>query len=90
MTEKELLKLMADYSDAVITYKTTNSDKVKYSVCTCDFTPQYIAERKRRASPGIGQVLTFCWDTDSFKLITTGKILSVVPLSSLLRNEAHG
>ena len=37
------------YGDAVITYRSQNSRKLKYNVCTLDFDNKYIQEKKNRA-----------------------------------------
>ena len=86
MKKEELAHLVDDYGDAVITYRSENSNKLKYNVCTLDFSTPYIQTKKNRAKESQGTLLLFCWDTDSFRLLKPSNVTSVVPLSSVLRN----
>lgn len=87
MKKEELKSKIEDAGDAIITYKSPNSKKTKYNVCTLDFDNQYIQEKRNRAKEDESTVLMFCWDTDSFRLMKADNVTSVVPLSSILRNE---
>ena len=87
MEKEQLRHLIEDAGDAVITYKSPNSNKVKYNVCTLDFTTPYIQGKNNRAKEDNNTLLMFCWDTDSFRLMKPENVKSVVPLSSILRNE---
>jgi hypothetical protein len=85
--KEELAQLVDDYGDAVITYRSENSNKLKYNVCTLDFSTPYIQNKKNRAKESEKTLLLFCWDTDSFRLLKPDNVTSVVPLSSVLKNE---
>lgn len=87
MNKEELRQLMEEAGDAVITYKSSNSKKVKYNVCTLDFTTPYIREKSNRAKEEDDTLLMFCWDTDSFRLMKAENVKSVVPLANILRND---
>lgn len=87
MSKDELAKLVADYGDAIITYRSENSKKLKYNVCTIDFSTPYIQDKKNRAKESDRTLLLFCWDTDSYRLLNPDNVTSVVPLSSVLKNE---
>ena len=87
MNKEELKKKVEDCGDAIITYKSPNSKKTKYNVCTMDFSTPYIQEKKNRAKESDDTVLMFCWDTDSFRLMKAENVTSVVPLANVLRNE---
>lgn len=87
MKKEELKTKIEEAGDAVITYKSPNSRKTKYNVCTIDFDNLYIQEKRNRANEDESTVLMFCWDTDSFRLMKAANVTSVVPLSSILRNE---
>lgn len=87
MKKEELKQLVDEYGDAVITYRSENSNKLKYNVCTLDFSTSYIQQKKNRAKESDQTLLLFCWDTDSFRLLKPDNVTSVVPLSSILRNE---
>ena len=86
MKKEELARLVDEYGDAVITYRSENSNKLKYNVCTLDFTTPYIQGKKNRAKESAETLLLFCWDTDSFRLLKPNNVTSVVPLASILKN----
>ena len=73
--------------DAVITYRSQNSRRLKYNVCTMDFDNRYIQAKRNRARPNNNQVLLFCWDTDSYRLLIPENVTSIVPLQAILRNN---
>ena len=52
MTNKEFINAVTECGDAVITYRSTNSRKLKYNVCTLDFNNKYIP----RAGESGGQI----------------------------------
>lgn len=87
MKKDELANLVNDYGDAIITYRSKNSNKLKYNVCTCDFSTEYIKNKNNRAKEDGKTLLLFCWDTDSYRLLDPESVTSVVPLSSVLKNE---
>ena len=86
MKKEDLAKLVDEYGDAIITYRSENSKKLKYNVCTLDFSTEYIKKKKNRAKESKGTLLLFCWDTDSYRLLKPDNVTSVVPLSSILKN----
>jgi hypothetical protein len=85
--KQELAQIVHDYGDAIITYRSEHSKKLKYNVCTLDFTTPYIQKKKNRAKETADTLLLFCWDTDSYRLLRPANVTSVVPLSSVLKNE---
>ena len=87
MNKEALAKLVTEYGDAIITYRSENSKKLKYNVCTLDFSTPYIQNKKNRAKGSDGTLLLFCWDTDSYSLLKPENVTSVVPLSSVLQNR---
>ena len=87
MKKEDLAKLVTDYGDAIITYRSENSKKLKYNVCSLDFSTPYIQTKKNRAKESDRTLLLFCWDTDSYRLLKPDNVTSVVPLSSVLKNE---
>ena len=86
MKKEELAQLVNEYGDAVISYRSENSGKLKYNVCTLDFTTPYIRNKKNRAKESDSTLLLFCWDTDSYRLLKPANVTSVVPLASVLKN----
>ena len=87
MEKSKFKDLVQEYGDAVITYRSTNSKKLKYNVCTLDFDNKYIQSKKNRAKESYDTVLLFCWDTDSFRLLRPSNVTHIVPLQSILRNK---
>jgi hypothetical protein len=84
--KQEVKNLIEEYGDAVVTYRSENSNKMKYNVCTIDFSTPYIKTKRNRAKESKDTLLTFCWDTDSYRLLRPSNIVSIVPLSSILKN----
>jgi len=87
LTKEELRNLMIEYGDAIITYRSRNSKKLKYNVCTLDFTTPHIQEKKNRAQETPKTLMLFCWDTDSYRILDPSTVTSVQPLSSILKNK---
>lgn len=87
MKKEALEQLVKEYGDAVITYRSENSNKLKYNVCTLDFSTPYIQKKTNRAVESSETLTLFCWDTDSYRLLKPHSVTSVVPLSSILRNS---
>ena len=87
MEKSTFKELIQEYGDAVITYRSTNSRKLKYNVCTLNFDNKYIQTKKNRAKESNDTVLLFCWDTDSYRLMKPENVTSVTPLANILRNE---
>jgi len=90
MTKDELINAVRDYGDATITYRSLESKKLKYNVCTLDFSNDYIQTKSNRAKETDDSVLLFCWDADAFRLIRPSSVTSVVPLASSLKERANG
>ena len=87
MKKEEFVQKVSECGDAVITYRSQNSNRLKYNVCTLDFDNEYIQSKKNRAKANSHQVLLFCWDTDSFRLLVPDNVTSIVPLSAILKND---
>ena len=86
MKKEELADLVNEYGDAIITYRSENSGKLKYNVCTLDFSTPYIQKKKNRAKESPETLLLFCWDTDSYRLLKPDNVTSVIGLASVLQN----
>lgn len=87
MKKQELADLVRVQGDSIITYRSEKSNKLKYNVCTLDFSTPYIQTKKNRAKETDETLLMFCWDTDSYRLLKPANVTSVVALSSVLQNE---
>jgi hypothetical protein len=78
---------MDDAGDAYVTYRSRNSRKLKYNICTRDFSTPYIKARKNRAKEGSDTVLLFCWDTDSYRLLNYKDVTKILPLNKVVKND---
>ena len=87
MEKSKFKDTVQEYGDAVITYRSTNSKKLKYNVCTLDFDNDYIQTKKNRAKETKETVLLFCWDTDSYRLLKPSSVTNIIPLQTILRNR---
>ena len=87
MKKDEFIKQVDKCGDAIITYRSQNSRRLKYNVCTMDFDNKYIQAKKNRAKPNQHQSLLFCWDTDSYRLLVPEMVTSIVPLGAILKND---
>ena len=86
MKKDDFIKQVDKCGDAIITYRSQNSRRLKYNVCTLDFDNKYIQSKRNRARPNPKQVLLFCWDTDSYRLLQPESVTSIVPLAAILKN----
>jgi hypothetical protein len=84
MTKNSLKSLLREYGDAIITFRSLNSNKLKYNVCTIDFECEYIQSKRNKAQESEETLLLFCWDTDTFRLIRPANVTSVIPLGKAL------
>lgn len=87
MKKAEFERRVDEAGDAVVTYRSQNSRKLKYNVCTRDFTTPYIQGKKNRAKEGQHTSLLFCWDTDSYRILVPENVTSIVPLNRVIRND---
>lgn len=87
MRKEELKKRVEEAGDAIITYRSSNSKRQKYNVCTCDFSTPHIKNKALKVSEDDNTVLMFCWDTDSYRLMKPDSIISIVPLGNVLKNK---
>ena len=87
MKKEDFVRKLDDAGDAIVTYRSQNSRRLKYNVCTSDFDNKYIQSKRNRAKPNNKQVLLFCWDTDSYRLLVPDNVTSIVPLSRILKND---
>lgn len=87
MNKEEARKKIDEAGDAIVTYRGENSGKQKYNVVTLDFSNEYIKQHKTHAQEGDNTILAWSWDTDSFRLVRTDLITSIVPLANVLKND---
>jgi hypothetical protein len=90
MVKDLVLTKMDIAGDAIITYRSPVSKKLKYNVCTLEFDScVYIQEKNKKKNINVkeGHMLLFCWDTDSFRQINITAVTNVQPLGTILRNR---
>ena len=85
MTKEELISAVRECGEAIINYRSAESNKLKYNVCTLDFDNDYVQEKQNRAKESDDTVLMFCWDVDAYRLIKAPNVTSVVPLQNALK-----
>ena len=87
MRKNVFVAKVKDQGDSVVTFRSPVSKKLKYNVCTMDFNNKYIKAKPCKAKPKDDEVLLFCWDTDSYRLIKYDTVIDCAPLSRVLRND---
>ena len=87
MKKDDFIRSVDNAGDAIITYRSQNSRRLKYNVCTLDFDNKYIQSKRNRAKPNQRQVLLFCWDTDSYRLLQPENVTSIDTLAAILKND---
>lgn len=90
MRKDDLRDLVENYGEAIITYRSQESKKLKYNVCTLDFENEYVKTKQNRAKETDDTLLVFCWDIDSYRLLRASNVTSVVPLNSVLKDGKDG
>ena len=78
--------MLLENGDSIVTYRSPNSNKLKYNVVTLDFSTRHIRSKKNFSKESSDSLLTFAWDTDSYRLLKTSQVLTVVPLAAVLKN----
>lgn len=75
--------------DAIVTYRSENSKKQKYNVCTMNFSCAYIKKRRNNVKLKNNYILMFCWDTNSFRQLNPYRVISIQPLATILKNRRY-
>lgn len=87
MNKEDLRRLVLEHGDAIITFRSQESNKLKYNVCTLDFSTAYIQTKQNRARETSDTLLMFCWDTDTFRLIKAANVVKVEPLKEAVERS---
>lgn len=88
MKKEQIRRSLRINGESIVNYRSLNSKKLKYIVCTLDFNNPYI-RTKSRPKEQPDRILVFCWDSDTFKQLNADLITSVEPLNKALR-EING
>lgn len=86
MTKEELISAVKEAGEAIINYRSAESNKLKYNVCTLDFNNPYIQTKQNRAKETDETALMWCWDVDAYRLVRISNVTSVVPLNTALKD----
>jgi len=87
MKKSIFLEKMEVAGDAVVMYRSINSKKLKYNVCTMEFDTPYIKSKRNNVKLKERHLLLFCWDTNSFRQLDPKIITNIQPLASILKNR---
>lgn len=90
MNKEQLIDLMQTHGDVIITYRSAESKKLKYNVCTLDTSNEYIQSKQNRAKETDDTLLMFCWDVDAYRLLNAESVTRVDPLASVLKERDNG
>lgn len=85
-----MIDVLNTYGDAIITYRSQESKKLKYNVCTLQINSDYINEKHNRAKETEDTLLMFCWDVDAFRLMNVSSVVKIEPLAKALKDSANG
>lgn len=86
MRQEKIRNSLRKNGESIVNYRSVNSKKLKYIVCTVDFDNDHIKE-KSRPSEQQDRILVFCWDSDTFKQLNTHLVTSIEPLNKVLRES---
>lgn len=89
MNKEQLAEAVRHLGDATITYKSAESNKLKYNVCTLDFDNAYIRTKQNRATEDDNTLLMFCWDIDAYRLLKPENVTSVAPAVPQILKEGR-
>lgn len=84
MRKEQIRNDLIKYGESIVNYRSVNSKKLKYIVCTVDFDNPYI-QSKPYPREQDDRILVFCWDSDTFKQLNAELITLVEPLYKVLR-----
>lgn len=88
MIKDLFLSKMEQAGDAIITYKSPNSKKLKYNICTMEIDNcEYIRNKRNNLKVKEDCILLFCWDTNSFRQINIKSVTNIQPLGTILKNR---
>jgi hypothetical protein len=90
MRKEDLRSSITEYGEAIVTYRSQESKKLKYNVCTLDFSNDYIKSKQNRAKETDDTLLVFCWDVDAYRLLRAANVTTVVPLALALKRGDNG
>jgi hypothetical protein len=86
MKKEQIRNIIIKNGESIVNFRSSNSKKLKYVVCTTDFDNPYIRSKKIPGEQS-DKILVFCWDSDSFKQLNTELVTSVEPLDKVLKGH---
>ena len=90
MNKEDLRNKVTEYGEAIITYRSQESNKLKYNVCTLDYeSSAYIMSKQNRAKETDDTILMWSWDADAFRLVKCANVVKVEPLAEALARSRN-
>jgi hypothetical protein len=89
MRKEQIRNSLKKHGESIVNYRSLNSKKLKYVVCTVDFDNDYIQSKVVPVEQK-DKVLVFCWDSDNFKQLNISLVTSVEPLNAVLKGAYVG
>lgn len=89
MNKQELADKVKEFGDAIITYRSPESKKLKYNVCTLNLDTPYVKTKQNRAKETDDTLLLFCWDVDAYRLLKPENVTRVEPLAGALKEGSN-
>lgn len=86
MKKEHIANSLIRYGEVIINYRSVNSKKLKYIVCTLDFDNDYI-RTKPKPKEQADRLLLFCWDSDTYKQLDPELVTSIEPLNKVLQEK---
>lgn len=86
MRKEQIRNSLSKNGESIVNYRSVNSKKLKYIVCTVDFDNEHIRS-KSKPNEQEGRILVFCWDSDTFKQLNTLLVTSIEPLNKVLKES---
>ena len=99
MNKQAFISKMNEAGDGYVNYTSTDSGKQKYYIATLNFKTKYVRDKyfeKYGVEPPTmsklkkdisDKILAFCWDLNEFKSININKVISIVPLNTVIGNR---
>ena len=86
MKKEQTRNTLINYGDSIVNFRSVNSKKLKYVVCTTEFDNPYINSKSKPVEQS-DRILVFCWDSDTFKQLDPQLITSIEPLNKSLKEK---
>lgn len=89
MKREDFLRQMEKSGDAIVSYISPVSKKLKFNVATTCLDTRYIKAKEKLRTFDPERVTIFCWDTDGFKQIDPNSVVKVEPMSQEIERKRY-